>query len=227
MGIANKVLRLIEDSMQQSLGGARGVRMLELGNQELEVGSTERTAKRHFENQGVIHTSIDLNGLDGALVVDLATPTDRTEWVGHFDVITNCGTTEHVDPHEAQYEAFRNIHVWLRTGGIALHVLPDVRSLEENGSWRGHCNNYYSPEFVEMLADSNGYEVVSLQETNALLAFCLRKRDDRPFMSDRAKFLSHVAYRKGGQRVRGKLRELGLYPRRSILVRLQRLLGVA
>jgi hypothetical protein len=226
MGIANNVLRLIEANIRQSLGDSRGLQMLELGNQELEVGSRERTAKRHFEQQGVIHTSIDLNGQDGALVVDLAQPTDRAEWSAFFDVITNCGTTEHVDPHAAQYEAFKNIHTWLRVGGIAIHVLPDVQCLEENGRWRGHCNNYYSKAFVTMLADSNDYELVSLHETNALLAFCLSKRSDQPFMSDRAKFLSHIAYRKGGQRVRGKLRELGLYPRRSTLVRLQRLLGV-
>ncbi len=198
--------------------------MLELGNQELEASSSERTAKRYFETRGVNHTSIDLNGLDGAIVVDLSKPSDRLDWIGHFDVVTNCGTTEHVDPRDAQYEAFRNIHTWLRPGGIAIHVLPDVHALEEYGTWRGHCENYYSKEFVEMLAKANSYEILDMQFLNNVLIFCLRKSGDIPFMDDRATFISHVSYRKGGQRVRGKLREIGLYPRRSTIKRLQGLL---
>jgi hypothetical protein len=221
MGIANNILHLIEDTIAKSLGSFRGVRMLELGNQELEAGSSERLAKRHFERLGVIHTSIDLNGQDGALVVDLSRPTDRSDWLGHFDVITNCGTTEHVDPHEAQYDAFKNLHDWLRVGGISIHALPDVDALEESGSWRGHCNNYYSASFVDMLATSNGYSVVSLRSINHLVVFCLSKDQNRPFMTDRAKLLAHVAHRPGGQRVRGKLREMGLYPKASTLRRVQ------
>ena len=225
MGIATNILYLIENRIRQSLGDIRGTRMLELGNQELEAGLPERLAKQHFEAQGVIHTSIDLNGRDGALVVDLSKPTDRTEWIGGFDVVTNCGTTEHVDPHIAQYEVFKNIHIWLRAGGIAIHALPDVHELEENGSWRGHCNNYYSSEFVGMLATTNNYEVLSQEIDNHLIVFCLRKNENCPFMSDRARFLSHVAYRKGGQRFRGKLRSIGLYPRRSTIRRLQVFFG--
>ena len=221
MGIANDILNLIEDTVVKSFGSLRGARMLELGNQELEPGASERLAKKHFERLGVIHTSIDLNGQDGALVVDLSRPTDRNEWIGHFDVITNCGTTEHVDPHEAQYEAFKNLHVWLRVGGVAIHTLPDVDALEEKGSWRGHCNNYYSTRFVEMLARSNGYSILNLHSNNNLVVFCVRKDQDRPFMTDRTQLLAHVASRPGGQRVRGKLREMGLYPKASTLRRLQ------
>jgi hypothetical protein len=222
MGIANNILHLIENTVRTSFGDLRGRTMLELGNQELEPGSSERLAKRYFEALGVIHTSIDLNGQDGALIVDLSRPTDRLDWIGHFDAITNCGTTEHVDPHDAQYEAFKNLHVWLRVGGISIHTLPDVDALEERGSWRGHCNNYYSARFVEMLAKENGYTILDLQSINSLVVFSLRKDADRPFMTDRAKLLSHIAYRKGGQRVRGKLREMGLYPSASTLRKLQR-----
>jgi len=224
MGISNTVLQAIEENIRRSIGDIRGINMLELGNQELGASSSERTAKQYFEARGVNHTSIDLNGLDGAVVVDLSKPSDRSDWIGHFDVVTNCGTTEHVDPYDAQYEAFRNIHTWLRPGGIAIHVLPDVHALEEYGTWRGHCENYYSREFVEMLATANGYKILDMQFSNNVLVFCLRKTRDVPFMSDRATFISHVSYRKGGQRLRGKLREIGLYPRRSTIKKLQGLL---
>jgi hypothetical protein len=224
MGISNAVLQAIEDNVRRSIGDLHGTKMLELGNQEFGASSTERTAKTYFETRGVDHTSVDLNGLDGAIVVDLSKPSNRHDWIGHFDIVTNCGTTEHVAPHDAQYEAFRNIHTWLRPGGIAIHALPDVHALEEYGTWRGHCENYYSKEFVDMLAKANGYEILDMRFLNNVLIFCLRKTRDIPFMNNRAEFISHVSYRKGGQRVRGKLREIGLYPRRSTIKRLQGLL---
>jgi hypothetical protein len=224
MGISNNILQFVESNIERSFGKLQGVRMLELGNQELGAGATERVAKRHYESKGVVHTSVDLNGLDGSIVVDLSKPTDRRDWIGHFDVITNCGTTEHVAPNDAQYEAFRNIHLWLRVRGIAVHALPDVHALEEHGIWRGHCENYYSEDFVRMLAAANRYEILAMQPIDNVLAFCLEKTEDSPFMEDRAAFIAQVAYRRGGQRLRGKLREMGLYPRGSTLERMRRLL---
>jgi hypothetical protein len=225
MGISNSILQFIETNIEGSFGKLQGVRMLELGNQEFGAAATERVAKRHYEAKGVVHTSVDLNGLDGAIVVDLSKPSERRDWIGHFDVITNCGTTEHVAPNDAQYEAFRNIHLWLRVGGIAVHALPDVNALEEYGIWRGHCENYYSEDFVRMLAAANRYAILDMQFIDNVLVFCLKKTEELPFMNDRAAFISEVAYRKGGQRLRGKLREMGLYPRRSTLQRMRRLLA--
>eukprot|EP00438_Fugacium_kawagutii_P000717 Skav211036 [mRNA] locus=scaffold1434:73496:78361:+ [translate_table: standard] len=54
-----------------------------------------------FERLGFRHTSLDINGRDGAVVVDLSRmkPTARplnVSLLGHCDVVTNFGTTEHV-----------------------------------------------------------------------------------------------------------------------------------
>src|SRR5882672_3336270 len=68
-----------------------GVRMLELGN---KVNTSVSRSYKDFltKEHGVVHTSVDWNGQDGALKLDLR---DRLD-LGEFDIVTNYGTTEHV-----------------------------------------------------------------------------------------------------------------------------------
>ena len=66
------------------------------------MASPRPPARSILRNPGVQHTSFDLNAKHGALPVDLAQPIGDPRWLGVFDIVTNSGTSEHVEPLEAQ-----------------------------------------------------------------------------------------------------------------------------
>ncbi|MFP4282683.1 MAG: hypothetical protein ACLFU2_08690 [Opitutales bacterium] len=174
--------------------------MLELGNQRIARGRgvAERTGKTYFTHRGVEHTAIDFNGKDGALPYDLSKPIDRPDWMGAFDIVTNSGTTEHVEPFEGQFTCFESIHNWLKPGGITVHIVPAIEELEANGRWRNHCNIYYSKAFFDELARLNSYEVIESTVMNDLRAVSLRKTTNEPFTTDRERFFANLTLKAGG-----------------------------
>ena len=200
-------VQFINDCMTQNLGGLEGKRMLELGNQDIlnsfwgksfAPTLNEKHGKEYYSRRGVEHTSIDLNGRDGALAIDLSRPFNRPEWSGHFDVVTNSGTSEHVEPYEAQFICFQSLHEVTKQGGLMIHIVPGVEELRGSGYWKYHCNNYYSKEFFRMLCQSNDYRLLEQKVMDELLCVCLLKLSDRPFMQDQKTFLSHVTRERGG-----------------------------
>lgn len=201
MGLRRAYVEFIQRSVDATLGGLDGLKMLELGNQRLRRrdGFSERTGKAYYEKRGVEHVSLDFNGEDGAVALDLSVPIDKPEWDGYFDIITNSGTTEHVEPYAAQYTCFANLHRWVRPGGIMVHIVPAVEGLATTRRWHGHCNNYYSADFFTMLARENDYELVASEVVNHLRAACVRKRGDGPFMADSGTFLAQVTRKEGGK----------------------------
>ena len=204
MGLKQVYLEYINECINGTLGDIRGKRMLELGNQEIMENSIpQKTGKEYFMDRGVEHISVDLNGLDGALPLDLAKPGQFAEWHDHFDIITNSGTTEHVEPKSAQYECFSVIHDCLKVGGIAVHLIPDIDTLKDMGCWEGHCFNYYSHAFFKMLAEKNNYKLVSLKIIDGAICSCLQKREDIPFMENRKEFLRYITRRSKGMIYRG------------------------
>lgn len=124
-----------------------GLRIAELGNQlvrESILGKGhEIPAKRIFEMLGATHVSFDTNGKDGTLPLDLSKPLPE-EHRGQYDLVTNFGTTEHVE--ESQYWAWRNIHELAAEGAVVLHTLPEV------GAWPGHGKYHYKIRRVSNLA---------------------------------------------------------------------------
>jgi SAM-dependent methyltransferase len=119
-----------------------GSSMLELGNKK----SGDVTYKQYFESQGIKHTSIDWNGLDGALKLDLRDPID----LGQFDMVTNIGTTEHVS---TQRQVWENLHNAVKVGGVLVSHGP----LE--GDWWWHGEWYVKESFYEAFAKENGYVI--------------------------------------------------------------------
>jgi hypothetical protein len=200
MGYNREQIGFVERSILDVLGAMDGRSMLELGNQTCpeRTGIPERTGKEYFQNRGIKHVSIDLNCEDGALGYDLSRLIPTDQFPDRFDIITNSGTSEHVEPFRGQYVCFENIHNLLAPGGIAVHLVPDVHELELHGAWKGHCKNYYSEEFFRMLAEQNSYRVVSSTLIQGLRCVCLQKISDVPFMGDRRLFLSKIARRTGG-----------------------------
>lgn len=155
MGIswANGVLSVFHEVVRSQRLVVAGLRMAELGNQKIrsEVLGHSVDAKKFFTAMGFDHTSIDINGKDGALPLDLRLPIARPDLLGSFDLVTNFGTLEHVS---RQYPAWKNVHELAKPGGLFLHFLP------ETGSWPGHCEFRYDGRFVPALAALCGYEIL-------------------------------------------------------------------
>src|SRR5215211_1345567 len=117
-------------------GGVNGAWLGEL----LERVGCEYIAYDIFE--GYMTTLFDLNR-------SAVPPIHR----GHFDVVINCGTTEHV---LNQLNSFRVIHDAVRTGGLMYHSLPMIGYLDH-----GYFN--YNPRLFIEVAQANEYTIVELE----------------------------------------------------------------
>lgn len=198
MGLEVEYIRFINQGIGAVYGqNTKDLTMVELGNQWISPNPviSERFGKDYFTNQGFKHISIDMNGEDGAIPLDLRIPALFKNLFNKVDILTNAGTTEHVEPHECQYECYSIIHNLVKHGGLMVHILPDVHELDTNGAWAGHCTNYYSTEFFEMLSRECGYEIIRNNTINSNRCVALKKTFNLPFMKDKNLFLSYIAQR--------------------------------
>ncbi|OGQ70546.1 MAG: hypothetical protein A2W73_05115 [Deltaproteobacteria bacterium RIFCSPLOWO2_12_55_13] len=189
MGLQLEYINFINETC--ALAGfqrATGLKMCELGNQQVRKSAARitkaKTGKEYFSSLGYDHTSIDRNGLDGALPLDLCEPIQDPELIDQFDVLTNSGTSEHV---EEEYECFKNLHSLVKQNGIFIHLNP------KTGSWPRHGLYYYTFDFHHRLASQCDYEIlresdIALKgDQSHLVCVGLRKRASNPFIS-RAEF---------------------------------------
>ena len=140
MGLSLKTLKFIETSIESVFGMETNLRMLELGDQcTNDMAIPEKTGKHYFENRGFKHISVDLNN---AIVRDLTKPEQFKDFHGEWDIITNAGTTEHVEPFESQYDCFNIIHDCMKVGGIAIHLNPDVYEHDVHNRWKNHFRDF-------------------------------------------------------------------------------------
>lgn len=157
-----------------------GGSMLELGNKKRPEG----TYKAYFEALGYRHVSVDWNGQDGALKMDLRQPLK----LGTFDMVSNIGTTEHVDVQEP---VWRNICEAMHVGSVFVSTTP------RPGYWPRHGFWYPCIEFYQELAALNGMEVERLFYTpddylaDPMVFARLRRVSDAPFHMPAAKWLYH------------------------------------
>lgn len=125
-------------------GDGRPVKsMLELGNKT----SGPYSYKAYFEALGIRHVSVDWNGRDGALALDLNQPIDLGE---RFCMVTNIGTTEHVSNQASVWE---NIDRHIDLGGVLVSTTP------EPGQWPWHGFHYPHEAFFAAFAELNGYNL--------------------------------------------------------------------
>lgn len=147
--ILKELFNLINIAFESIGKTYKEVRMCELGDQRMKWNKY-KIAKKYFLNKGILeHISIDWNQANGALKRDLSKAID--EWPNYFDIVTNFGTTEHVD---GQYDVFKNIHNFTKTNGAMVHAVPMV------GHWKGHCKYHYQPDFFKVLAPLNEYKII-------------------------------------------------------------------
>ena len=124
-----------------------GTSMLELGNKR----KGDIVYKEFFQSIGYRHVSVDLNGMDGALRLDLSEPLD----LGTFDMVSNLGTSEHVSEsnYRGQVQCWRNILEAMHVGSVLINITP------QPGTWRDHGTWYPHESFFGALAECNGLEV--------------------------------------------------------------------
>jgi hypothetical protein len=125
-----------------------GTSMLELGNKK----NGAHTYKGFFEERGFRHVSVDLNGQNGALALDLMQPFN----LGTFDMISNIGTTEHVREQEP---VWRNILEAMHVESVFVSTTPLP------GDWQWHGFWHPNSDFYRDLAALNGLRLERLYMT--------------------------------------------------------------
>ena len=155
MGIVPRGWDLLYNTLAKLNLNLKGLRMCELGNQLLRdhkgieiIG----VAKDYFIKLGVDHVSIDVNGKDGSLPIDLCKEITDNSLINTFDIVTNYGTGEHVDN---QYMLFKNMHNLCKRGGIFIIIAPHI------GYYKGHGSIHYTMDFFDGLIDKNNYTVIN------------------------------------------------------------------
>lgn len=160
-----------------------GIKMLELGNQIMNLSDCQgKTAKDYFSEMGVQHTSIDINGKDGAIKADLCEPFDLGDI---FDVVTDFGTIEHT---KSLYPVLKNVYEHCSNYGVMLHKNP------KTGNFPLHGNHFFTVDFWKAYAKELDCEVVSIEEhaiyhntTDGWEVIAILIKREKPFMSE-AKF---------------------------------------
>ena len=167
MGLSRKQWEFTEKYLKSLLGGDYdGKEMLELGCQEvkhnlkrkferegiLDKSKKKRSAKSFFTKLGFNVISIDRVKCFSAIRMDLREPFPNN-FINRFDIVTNYGTTEHVQPLSYQYQTFKNLHDCLKVGGIFIHVVPGFKSRSS------HSKINYGKKFFPELARRNNYKI--------------------------------------------------------------------
>jgi len=159
--ITNDPARLITQTCVLLGKPAGKLKLMELGNQWTRGYAGEQPFKPIAQWLGFDHTSIDLNGKDGAMALNLGEPIGDY-LLGQFDIVTNYGTTEHVHNSGAivfdQWQVFKNIHDLLKPTGVIIHVIPN-----SIGAHWGSCA--YAEDFLSYLASSCNYELVEFYKS--------------------------------------------------------------
>jgi hypothetical protein len=109
-------------------------------------------ASELFELLGIEYTSYDICPGPKTEVFDLNRDGVPPSYRGRFDLVLNCGTTEHV---VNQLNCLRVMHDALAVGGVAFHQVPAF-------GYFGHGYFCYHKEFFRDFAVANGYDVADL-----------------------------------------------------------------
>lgn len=125
--------------------------VLDLGNKKNSHG----VYRDQYEAHGKVYKSLDINGLDGAMALDMCETILPETAGGPFDVVTNFGFSEHVSNQEM---CWRNTHGFIKNSGYMVFVLPEPHS------WLNHSGSiwHFSKEFYPLFAHFNGYEIEEL-----------------------------------------------------------------
>ena len=135
---------------------------------------------------GLDITSFDITGENNSIILNLSDENIDESYLNSFDIITNFGTTEHV---QNQYNCWKNIFKMLKKDGIIISEIPKI------GNWPNHCKYYFDEnsfkalnldfqilDIKDVFWDSNGYNIYSV----------MSKKHDGNFKTEENYFLSQI-----------------------------------
>lgn len=185
MGLTNDIINFQEEIITKVGLQWQNIKMCELGSMNVRFMNNIPAKRYYIEEKNILeHISIDWNGKNGSLPIDLcfSVPEDLLD---RFHVITDFGTIEHVDN---QYQVFKNIHDMCSIEGVMIHVSPSLNY------WKFHCRYLYSKEFFLKLAELCKYEILDLKIKNCcdpprykrdLVYVALLKQNNNEFISEK------------------------------------------
>lgn len=122
-----------------------GGTIVELGNKKNASG----VYREWYESKGYDYTSLDWNGLDGAVKIDMGRWFDKG-FLGHITAVTNFGFTEHV--FNDQEQCWRNILDMCQPGVYFCFCMPLP------GHWETHGVYQPSLSWTLQWLERNGFE---------------------------------------------------------------------
>lgn len=140
----------------------QGFHVCELGDQW--ITQPERRLARDFYCNDLRckrYESIDGNGR-GTILADLNLPIKP--WPGHFDLVTDFGTGEHIFN---QYQVFVTIHNLMRVGAFFVFDRPTEGYPE-------HCYWHAQECLFRDVAEQNAYEIILLEKQSTLRGRLIR-----------------------------------------------------
>lgn len=197
MGLEVGYLDFMTKHIKNTFGHRNDLRMLELGDQVITPNDYYlfATGKEYFQSLGYYHTSVDINGLHGAEVRDLTKTDQFLDLHNQFDILTNAGTTEHVEPYESQFDCWKILHDCVKPYALFLHILPDVHEHDYNGQWRGHCSFYYSHDFFVTLSKACNYTLLESTVIRGHRVVALEKNQHSAFNISKELLLQGISIR--------------------------------
>ena len=116
---------------------------------ELVRMSNRAFAADLFRKVGYEYSAIDYADYPGIVRLDLNERSLPSDMRGQFDIVLNCGTSEHI---MNQFNVFKTIHDACAAGGSMYHGVPAWGDYEH-----GVVN--YNPKWFWALATANNYEI--------------------------------------------------------------------
>ena len=113
-------------------------------------GTNEAFVGELLEAAGFGYDAIDIADGYKTTIVDMNRENLPTSMKGKYDIVFNCGTTEHI---LNQLNSFRIIHEATKIGGFICHQLPAIGYLD-------HGYFCYTGRFFFDLAGYNEYEII-------------------------------------------------------------------
>jgi hypothetical protein len=165
-------------------------KIAELGAQYVMEGDWGGYGPPFFKN---IFDNLDITSFDYIIennckFLDL-TKNLPSEYKGIYDIVTNFGTTEHV---QSQYICWKNVFDMVKPGGIVINAVP------KKGAWPNHCKYYFDEStFESMYLDFDIIEMRDIiYEDNGALIYCVMQKihndEFKTIESDLMKFIDIV-----------------------------------
>ena len=159
--------------------------LIELGDQNIVYPTgPELKVRDKYSKYFKSWRTLDLHNVPGVEIYDLSINHNES---GKADIITNFGTSEHVEYEEGQYNCWLNIHNLLKKDGIMIHALPPF------GYWPDHCRYYCDEDFFKSF-EWIGYKIRLMEMMYNKLLYCVLQKETQTDFFTMQRFLKKLYF---------------------------------